>query len=84
MPKLKQLFNKYFVYKGYVVIHQSDGVDNIIEFNGYRDLQRIYKHYAPRCSDVTLYADVCSEIGSDVLFGLVPLFLVIICILLFY
>lgn len=84
MIKLKQLINKYFVYKGYVVIHQSDGVDNILEFNGYRDLQRIYNHYVSRCSDVTLYADVCSELGSTVLFGLVPLFLGIICSLLFY
>lgn len=59
MIKLKQLFNKYFVYKG-VVIHQSDGVDNIIEFNGYRDLQRIKKHYLSS-SDYTVYCDSDSD-----------------------
>lgn len=81
---LKQWFNKYFVYKGYVVIHQSDGSDNIIEFNGYRDLDRVYKHYVPRASDVTVYADVSSEAGSKYLFLFLILFLIIISILLCY
>ena len=84
MIKLKHLYNKYFVFKGYVVVHQSDGVDNIIEFSGFRDLQHVYDHYVPHGSDVTLYADVRSQVGTDILFGLVPLFILIVYILLFY
>lgn len=83
MHKLKQLFNKYCVYKGYVVIHQSDCLDTFIEFNGYRDLYCVYKHYVPRGSDVTVYADVSSEVGNY-LFLYLLLLLVIIGILLSY
>lgn len=62
MLKLKHLFNKYFIYKGYVVIHQSDGVDNIIEFNGYRDLRRIKKHCLSSSDDYTVYCDSDSDL----------------------
>lgn len=60
--KLILFFNKYFVYKGYIVIHHSDGSNQVIGFAGYKDFLRVKKHYLNTSDDYSVFIDRDSDV----------------------